>query len=76
LLEKRRELVKQADVDEMIDNMAGIVLTALSSMPARCAPRGDLAVRRSIEAVVNEVRRELSEACSKMADANGEPDEP
>jgi hypothetical protein len=37
-------------------------------MPARCALRGDLAIRRSIERVVFEIRHEISEACSKMAD--------
>ena len=49
LMEKRRELVRRADVDELIDGIAGVTLTALSSLPARCAPRGDLAIRRSIE---------------------------
>ena len=60
LMEKRRELVRQADVDELIDSIAGVTLTALSSMPARCAPRGDLAIRRSIERVVFEVRTEIA----------------
>ena len=47
LMEKRRELVRQADVDALIDGIAGITLTALSSLPARCAPRGRRgAVRR------------------------------
>jgi hypothetical protein len=52
LMEKRRELVRRADVDALIDGIAGVVLTHLSSLPARCAPRGDLATRRSIEWVV------------------------
>jgi len=43
LMEKKRELVRRADVDELIDGIAGGVLTHLSSLPARCAPRGDLA---------------------------------
>ena len=42
LMEKKRELVKMDDVNAMIDGMMGVVLTGLSSMPARCAPRGDL----------------------------------
>jgi hypothetical protein len=42
LMEKKRELVRQEDVDELIDGIAGVTLTALSSLPARCAPRGDL----------------------------------
>jgi hypothetical protein len=45
LMEKKRELVRRTDVDAD----AGVTLTAFSSLPARCAPRGDLAIRRSIE---------------------------
>ena len=48
-MEKKRELVRRSDVDELIDGIAGVALTHLSSLPARCAPRGDLAIRRSIE---------------------------
>jgi hypothetical protein len=48
LMEKRRELVRHADVDALIDGIAGVTLTALSSLPARCAPRGDLATRRAM----------------------------
>jgi len=46
LMEKRWELVRRTDVDEPIDGVAGTVLTHLLSLPARCAPRGDLAIRR------------------------------
>ena len=56
LMEKKRELVRRADVDELIDGIAGVTLTALSSLPARCAPRGDLATRRSIERSVEVVQ--------------------
>jgi hypothetical protein len=73
LMEKKRELVRQADVDELIDGICGVTLTALSSMPARCAPRGDLATRRNIERVVFEVRTEMAKVCQKMADRCGEP---
>ena len=62
LAEKKRELVRRSDVDELIDGIAGVTLTALSSLPARCAPRGDLAIRRSIERVVFEVRNEIAKA--------------
>src|SRR5947207_7143505 len=44
LMEKRRDLVRRDDVDALIDGIVGVTLTHLSSMPARCAPRGDLAV--------------------------------
>jgi hypothetical protein len=59
--------------DELIDGIAGVTLTALSSLPARCAPRGDLAIRRSIERVVFEVRTEIANVCQQMADKCGEP---
>jgi hypothetical protein len=73
LMEKKRELVRQSDVDELIDTLCGITLTALSSMPARCAPRGDLATRRAIERVVFEVRTEIANVCQEMANKRGEP---
>jgi hypothetical protein len=73
LMEKKRELVQRADVDELIDGIAGVTLTALSSLPARCAPRGDLAIRRSIERVVFEVRTEIAKVCQEMAAKFGEP---
>ena len=71
LMEKRKELVKREDVDALVDAMAGTVLTHLSGMAARCSR--DLVVRRNIDAVVTQIRREISEACSKMADERGEP---
>jgi hypothetical protein len=71
--EKQRELVRRTDVDALIDGIAGVTLTALSSLPARCAPRGDLAIRRSIERVVFEVRTEIANAALAMADKTGEP---
>jgi hypothetical protein len=71
--EKKRELVRRADVDALIDGIAGVMLTALSSLPARCAPRGDLATRRSIERVVFEVRTEIAKVCQQMGDKYGEP---
>jgi hypothetical protein len=72
LMEKKCELVRRADVDALIDGIAGVTLTALSSLPARCAPRGDLATRRAIERVVFEVRTEIAAICQQMADKNGE----
>jgi hypothetical protein len=61
------------DVNELIEGIAGVTLTALSSLPARCAPPGDLAVRRAIERVVFEVRTEIAKVCQAMADRCGEP---
>jgi len=71
--EKKRELVRRADVDALIDDIAGVTLTALSSLPARSAPRGDLAIRRNIERVVFEVRTEIANVCLQMTDKCGEP---
>jgi len=65
--------VRRADVDELIDGIAGVLLTHLSSLPARCAPRGNLAIRRSIERVVFEVRTEIANVCLEMAHKYGEP---
>jgi hypothetical protein len=73
IAEKQRQLVRRDDVNELIDGIAGVTLTHLSSLPARCAPRGDLAIRRSIERVVFEVRTEIANACQQMADKHGEP---
>jgi hypothetical protein len=72
-LEKRKELVRRDELDALIDGIAGVTLTALSSLPVRCAPRGDLATRRNIERVVFEVRTEMAKVCLEMADKCGEP---
>ena len=63
LMEKRRELVRQADVNELVDGLSGVVLTHLSSLPARCAPRGDLATLH-IERVAFEV---MADKCGERA---------
>jgi hypothetical protein len=73
LMEKKRELVRRIDVDALVDAIAGVTLTALSSMPSRCAPRGDLAIRRSIDRVVFEVRTEIARVGQEMTDKCGEP---
>jgi len=36
-MEKKHELVRRSDVDEAIDSIAGIVVTRLSGMAARCS---------------------------------------
>ena len=69
----RRDLVHRAEVDDLIERLCGIVLTALSSMPAQCAPTGDLITRRRIEAAVFRVRKQLAEIALEMAKDDGEP---
>src|SRR5262245_34277913 len=71
LMEKRRELVRRADVDELIDTLAGVVLTHLGEMAARRS--NDLLVRRKIDAVVYQVRREMAAAALAKAGECGEP---
>jgi hypothetical protein len=65
LMEKKRELVRRADVDALIDQIAGTVLMHLSGMAARCS--------RDMQVLVRQVRTEIAEACSKIADERGEP---
>jgi phage terminase Nu1 subunit (DNA packaging protein) len=71
IAEKQRELVPRADFDAVIDGIAGVVLTHLSGMAARCS--NDLMVRRKIDAVVYEVCKEMAKVALEMADKNGEP---
>jgi hypothetical protein len=64
--------VKRDDVNALIDGIAGTVLTHLSGMAARCAGN-DLQMRRKIDGVVYEIRKEIAEACSAMDDQANEP---
>jgi len=63
--------VRQDEVNDLIDGLCGVVLTAFSGVPARCAPRGDLATRHNILRVVFEVRTEMAKVYQEMADKNG-----
>jgi len=69
--EKQRKLVRRDDVNELIDAMCGTVLTHLSGMAARCSR--DMQVRRGIDAVVDQIRREIAAACLAKADEWNEP---
>ena len=62
-------------VDEATSNMeqlVGLFLTGLSGLSARCGGR-DLAARRAIDKTVYDLRVEIAEACTKLADQRGEP---
>ena len=65
MADREQELrdVRRDAVNELIDQIAGTVLTHLNGMAARCS--NDLTVRRKIDQVVLQVRRESAEACSK-----------
>jgi hypothetical protein len=71
IMEQQRKLVRRDDVNALIDEICGVVLTHLSGMAARCSR--DMAVSRAIDRVVYEVRTELAQACTRMADERGEP---
>jgi hypothetical protein len=71
IAEKQRGLVPIEDFDAMIDDLCGLVLTSLSGLSARCSR--DPVVRRNIDLAVHQIRREMAEAGTAMADACGEP---
>ena len=71
LMEKKRELVRREDVNALLDEICGVTLTHLSGMAARCS--NDLTVRRKIDAVEYEVRKEMAKVALEMADKCGEP---
>jgi hypothetical protein len=67
LMQARRELVSREAHETMIDDMAGLVLTKLSGWDARIAG-ADLGLRRRAEAMLRELRTDIAEACTKLAD--------
>jgi len=72
LMQAGRDLVSREAHEAMIDQMAGLVLTKLGGWPARIAG-ADLGLRRRAEAVLRELRTEIAEACTKLADERDEP---
>jgi hypothetical protein len=72
ILEKQRQLINAEEVFAQIDEMVGMFLTGLSGFAARCGGR-DLATRRAIDQAVYDLRRDISEAATKLADQRGEP---
>ena len=71
LMEKRRELVRRDDVDALIDQIAGITLTHLSGMAARCCR--DMVVRRNIERWCMRSARDRRKSPRDGRQACGEP---
>ena len=69
---ERRELMPTAEHEAFVDGLAGLLLTRLGSLAARVAGT-DLGLRRKVDAVVLEWRREIAQACNKLADEAGEP---
>ncbi len=71
IAEKQKQLMPREEAAAFFDEMVGLVLTHLSGLSARCSR--DLAIRRTIDAVVRQVRREMAEAATRLADQRGEP---
>ena len=72
IAEKKRELIPREEAAGDMEELIGLFLTGLSGLPARCGGR-DLTVRRAIDKAVFDLRLELSETCTRLADERGEP---
>jgi len=67
--ERLGRYVAREEFDAMIDALCGMVRAELSGLPARIA-RGDLALRRIVEAEVNGVLHRLADAAERQAAAH------
>jgi len=72
IAEKQRHLIPFDDAASRMDEMVGMLLTRLSGFGTRCGGR-DLATRRAIDKAVFDLRVEIAEAATKLADERGEP---
>lgn len=61
--ERLGQFMSRAGFEAAVDDVVGIFLTAINTMPARIG-RGDLLLRRRVEAEVIEVRKAVSRACA------------
>ena len=73
IMEKRKVLMLVTDHEALVETVVGLFLTFLSSMPAQCAPLGDLQTRRRLEQWVFKTRIAIADAANKLADQAGEP---
>lgn len=72
IAEKQRTLVPLDEAVAHLDEVVGLFLSRLSGFAARVGGR-DLATRRLVDVAVRELRIEISQAASKLADERGEP---
>ena len=72
IAEKQRHLIPLEEAVGHMDEVVGLFISRLSGFAARCGGR-DLAARRAIEQAVYDLRLEISEAATKLADQRGEP---
>ena len=74
--ERKGALIPGVEHEARVEAIAGVILSALSSMPAQCAPVGDLPARRRLERWVTDVRMAIAKTMNGIADAEGEPEAP
>jgi hypothetical protein len=72
IAEKQRQLIPFDEAVGHMDEVVGLFISRLSGFAARCG-RSDLAARRVIDQAVYDLRLEISEAATKLADQRGEP---
>jgi hypothetical protein len=70
--EKQRNLIPLEEAVGHMDEVVGLFISHLSGFAARCGGR-DLAVRRVVDQAVYDLRLEISEAATRLADQRGEP---
>ncbi|PSO17612.1 hypothetical protein [Bradyrhizobium sp. MOS002] len=72
--ERKGALMPGVEHEARVEAIAGVVLSALSAMPAQCAPVGDLPARRKLERWVTDVRMAIAKTLNGIADAEDEPE--
>jgi hypothetical protein len=73
IAQQKRQLINADEAFAQMDEMVGMFLTGLSGFAARCGGR-ELATRRAIERAVYDLRLEISQAATKLANERGEPE--
>ena len=73
--ERKKELMMASECYGLLDEVHGLFMTHLSALPAKIGGR-DLAMRRTVEKAIYDMRVELSNEATKRANERGEPDEP
>jgi phage terminase Nu1 subunit (DNA packaging protein) len=68
--QREKVLIAYEEHLEIVDDMAGVVRTALSSLPARASR--DLTIRRRIEAAVRDTLQEIADIAGRRARACGQ----
>ena len=70
IAERKKELMMASECYGLLDEVHGLFMTHLSSLPAKIGGR-DLAMRRKVEAAIYDMRVELSNEAAKRAKRTG-----